>query len=382
MKRTAPELTPVEVAMDMGAWVASEMAVVARHSAAEWTVVCPKCHEEKLAINVRRKAFQCWRCDFRGYSPAALIMAVLDCHPAEAGQVCAAYAAGIRVLGKVDPLVDAAIVARRQGLIPVAPAPPGTTWGALDPHAAAYAHARGIPSEHAYWLGLCSVRGDGTGSKVDHMTRGRLLIPVWLHGRFVYWVARATARDAQIKTVNLPTSCDNAERHPPGCACKHTDWGLSPVPEVAGKVECLVGHHLLRPGERAVLVEGPTDVATCGPGFVGTMGARLSLEQAFLLVESQVSEVVILYDGDEAGYKGARQAYDMLAPLLPTRLADAPAGRDPGDLGRVVALKLVDAALAAGVRPLREASSISVQRELRAVEPPLVYPLEQKCRSK
>lgn len=361
--------------MDLAAWVSAEMSVVARHSASEWTVVCPRCSEEKLALNVRRKAWQCWRCGFAGYSPAALIMAVLDCHPADAGAICASYAVGIRVLGKVDPLADA-IVARRRGAIPIAPAPPGTTWGHLDPGIAAYAHGRGIPSEHAYYLGLCGVRGDGTGSKADVMTRGRLLIPLWHQGRFVYWVARSCERDAKVKTVNLPVSCDDVEHHPPGCVCKHIDWGLSPVADVAGKVECLVGSHLLRAGEPAVLVEGPTDVAVCGPGFVGTMGARLALEQAFLLVEARVSEVVILFDGDEAGYKGARQAYDLLAPMLPTRIADTPVGRDPGDLGRVTALALASRALSAGVSPLREPGLSPIQRELRGIEAPFIQPLK------
>jgi hypothetical protein len=378
--KTRPELTPIEQAMDLGAWVAAEMSVVARHSAAEWTVVCPRCSEEKLAINVRRKAFQCWRCTFAGYSPAQLIMAVLDCHPAEAGQVCAQYAAGIRALGRVDALDSEAIVARRHGDIPIAPAPPGTTWGHLDPHTAAYAHGRGIPSDHAYYLGLCSVRGDGSGSPVDHMTRGRLLIPVWLHGRFVYWVARATG-DHDIKTVNLPESCNEGthEKGPPcrgtpDCTCRHERWGLSPVPQVAGKVECLVGHHLLQPGKPAYLVEGPTDVAVCGPGFVGTMGARLALEQAFLLVEAEVSEVVILFDGDDAGYKGAKQAHDLLAPLLPVRVADTPLGRDPGDLGRATCLALGERARAGGiVAPLREGRSVN--RVLESVPTGWIRPL-------
>ncbi len=383
MKRERPELTPVETAMDLGAWVAAEMSVVARHSAAEWTVVCPRCSEEKLAINVRRKAWQCWRCGFAGFSPAALIMTVLDCHPAEAGQVCAQYASGIRVLGKVDALDDAAIVARRQGAIPLAPPPPGTTWGSLDPHTAAYAHARGIPSDHAYWLGLCSVRGDGSGSPVEYMTRGRLLIPVWLHGRFVYWVARATTADSDIKTVNLPESC-NEGTHPkgppcrgtPDCTCRHERWGLSPVPQVAGKVECLVGHHLLQAGKPAILVEGPTDVAVCGPGFCGTMGARLALEQAFLLVEAQVSEVIILFDGDDAGYKGAKQAHDLLAPLLPVRVADTPLGRDPGDLGRATGLALADRARSGGiVAPLNERKVHAMAREMRPVQGAFIKPL-------
>lgn len=361
--------------MDLGAWVSAEMSVVARHSAAEWTVVCPRCSEEKLAINVRRKAWQCWRCDFTGYSPARLIMEVVGCHPAEAGQICAAYSAGLRVLGKVAPLGNG-FAARRQGQIPIAPAPPGTTWGHLDPTIAAYAHGRGIPSEHAYRLGLCGVRGDGTGSKVDSLTRGRLLIPIWLHGRFVYWVARATDADAKVKTINLPSSCDDPEAHPPGCVCKHTSWGLSPVSDVAGKAECLVGHHLLEPGKPAFVVEGPTDVAVCGPLMVGTMGARISIEQAYLLMEARVSEVIVVYDGDEAGYKGARQAHALLAPLLPTRIADTPIGRDPGNLGRAAVLALAERAHAAGVPALRDRHTRAFDRELRAIEPPFVAPLK------
>lgn len=366
--------------MDFGAWVSAAMQVVSRHSAAEWTVVCPRCAEEKLAVNVKRRAFQCWRCGFSGYdhAPAVLIMAVLDCHPAEAGQVCAQYASGLRSLGRVGPL-DEDIVARRTGPPPVAPAPPGTTWGQLDPHAANYAHGRGIPSDHAYRFGLCSVRGDGSGSTVDFMTRGRLLVPVWLHGRFVYWVARATG-PSDVKTVNLPESC-NEGTHPkgppcrgtPDCTCRHERWGLSPVPQVAGKVECLVGHHLLEKGKPAYLVEGPMDAAMCGPGFVGVMGSTLALEQAFLLVEAGVSEVVILFDGDDAGFKGAKQAYDLLSPLVSTRVGEVPAGRDPGDLGRAACLTLAERASGGvGPPPLVEVRErVKIARELPAFIKPL-----------
>lgn len=54
------------------------------------------------------------------------------------------------------------------------------------------------------------------------------------------------------------------------------------------------------------------------PNVVASMGCELSDEQARLCAEAK--EVIILYDGNDAGYIGAAKAKAKLAPLVPVRI--------------------------------------------------------------
>ena len=333
-------LTPEERAFDMKAWADDNIVVVERNGR-EWTTDCPKCGGEKLAVNVSRKVWQCWHCGFAGWSPIKLLMAFIGYNPVKVGEILAAYNRDTLALTRPLQAIEAARPDDNPiRSLPDAPLPPGFA-GVLDGVEAGYAYQRGIPSDHAYWFGLSSIRAcgwppkpDGKRWAADSLLAGRLLFPVWQGGRVVQWVARATG-DSDIKTLNLPASCEDPERHEPGCTCKHRAWGLSPVPEVAGTAEVLLGSHLLKPRGRVYIVEGPVDAAVCGPDFVATQGARLSLTQMFHLLALDPSEVILCYDGDEAGYKATRMAYDLLEPVIGRVIAaQCPHGLDPGAMGR------------------------------------------------
>ncbi len=106
------------------------------------------------------------------------------------------------------------------------------------------------------------------------------------------------------------------------------------------KANLLYGFHLvkrqLRDGGKALLVEGYFDVvgaAACGLGWaVAGMGTALSAEQARLL-SRYADEVIVGYDGDEAGEKACRRALPiLLAAGLTVRRAQFPAGHDPDSL--------------------------------------------------
>ncbi|MEM9554865.1 MAG: DNA primase [Acidobacteriota bacterium] len=106
------------------------------------------------------------------------------------------------------------------------------------------------------------------------------------------------------------------------------------------KGELLYGLHrakrTLRDTGRAVLAEGYMDViglAACGlDGAVAGMGTALTAEQAKLLARYS-DEVVLAYDGDEAGLAAARKALPLLlAAGLSVRRASFPAGHDPDSL--------------------------------------------------
>lgn len=103
------------------------------------------------------------------------------------------------------------------------------------------------------------------------------------------------------------------------------------------KGRLLYGFHqakkTLREGGKAVLVEGYTDVmAATAAGIdyaVAGMGTALTAEQARLLAR-YVDEVILGYDGDEAGQKAAGRSLPLLlAEGLAVKRARFPAGHDP-----------------------------------------------------
>ena len=306
--------------VDFQEWVSTHMSVDSQQGA-EWICDCPVCGRPKLAVNVTKAAFQCWTCGFAGWQPARLAAAVLGIGLREAEDQ---LSTGVLSLSATIQPLD--VQADRRGALPEAPLPPGTIQG-LQGEALTYAHQRGIPSTHSELFGLSSILGDASDSLATTLLSRRLLIPAKdLRGRTVYWVARATD-DNKIKTLNTP----RPERH--------EAWGLKHVVDAAVKNEVLVGLHLLTPGCRVIIVEGPMDAVVCGPGFVATMGASISIQQAALLAAAGVAEAVILYDPDNAGRKGAKQAYERLSPAMRVLIAECPSGRDPADLGRAGALE-------------------------------------------
>ena len=83
----------------------------------------------------------------------------------------------------------------------------------------------------------------------------------------------------------------------------------------------------------------------------------MSFEQASLLAAHQPSEVVILFDPDEAGRKGAIVAYRRLSPHLPVAIAHCPLGSDPADLGRERCLRIVADVAGQQLAPLGHCAS-------------------------
>lgn len=351
---------PAEARFDMAAWTAANATVIER-SGVEWVCLCPACGREKLAVNVAKKAFQCWRCGIAGRRPKEWVSLILQI-PMEPDAVEVVAAAGAQGLGPVAELEVREPA--RTGPYPPAPLPPGLS--PLDAEGAAYLQARGVAWSHAAAFGALSCHGDQTGSIAGRVMRHRVVLPVWdARGVVVFWTARAT-RDDPMKLANLPRPCKDPA-HGPTCACNHVRWGLAPTPGCAGKAAVLGGLHLVRPGDRVIVVEGPMDALVVGPGTVPAFGARLSYDQVALLVAAGVSEVVVLFDGDDPGYRGlwgrdrGRRPHPgaypgaaaLVATAIPTRAAVCPPGTDPGSLGRDAVLRLADAAPWAAQRDIR-----------------------------
>ena len=122
----------------------------------------------------------------------------------------------------------------------------------------------------------------------------------------------------------------------------------------------------IRATGRALLVEGYFDVlgaAAAGIDWaVAGMGTALTAEQAKLLAR-YADEVILAYDGDEAGEKACRKSLPLLlAAGLSVRRAEFPDGHDPDSL------RLERGADA--VRQAVEEAADAVTREIHKLTPP------------
>ena len=90
---------------------------------------------------------------------------------------------------------------------------------------------------------------------------------------------------------------------------------------------------------RAVVCEGYTDVIGCAEAgielAVATCGTALTEEHVRLLKRFSADRLVLAFDADAAGAAGADRVYAWERKFeLEVLVADLPAGKDPGDLGR------------------------------------------------
>jgi hypothetical protein len=351
-------LTPEEQRFDLAGWLRRN-APLASAQGSEWILDCPFCMKPKLAVNVTRKAWQCFTCKFRGWRPTVLIAALSGIGLFEAAAAIATGGA-VQATGPVDQLTDpeAPDIWR---LLPEAPMAPGVVRELRDTQAN-YLLGRGIPKEHMIAFGLGTVLGDRSRSKADRLLSGRIFFPVWDRATLVFWTAREAFDGGRLKVLNLPRSC-NQEKHQPDCTCFHDEWGLRPVPRAATAADTVMGLHLVQPGDEVFVLEGPVDGVMHGPGAIPIFGSRLHAQQAIAISGSAPSTAIVALDGDQAGRDGQEQVARLLSLLMPTKVLELPWGTDPGNLGRDRMLQLAAGALQIdAVGELRKIAGGSVGR--------------------
>lgn len=112
------------------------------------------------------------------------------------------------------------------------------------------------------------------------------------------------------------------------------DGGKWVFPRGFPKSEVLFGHHRVDPrAPRLVVVECPWGVmrlAQVGVPAVALLGMGLSERQAELLSARQ--HLALVFDGDPAGRRGAREAARRLELAVDVTIVDLPKGCDPDDL--------------------------------------------------
>lgn len=174
---------------------------------------------------------------------------------------------------------------------------------------------KGISREAMLKAGL--IAPSRRGGHYDRF-RGRLMFPIWdPQGRVVAFGGRLMEGEGA-KYINSPET---------PVFTKGTVW---------------YGLHLARPGirraDRALVVEGYTDVIAChASGYdnaVASMGTALSREQAWVLARL-TGRIIIAYDADQAGQEATLRGLDMFNETgSDVRVAVLPGGRDPDDVLR------------------------------------------------
>jgi DNA primase len=146
--------------------------------------------------------------------------------------------------------------------------------------------------------------------------RGRITFPIRdVRGRFIGFGGRAQADDQEPKYLNTPETAVFRKRE--------TFYGF---PGALAE---------LRRANRAVICEGYFDRIALERAGVGealaTCGTALTAEHATQL-SRRTAEVVLLFDGDDAGRQAMERSLEVLLPEgLRVRAAILPAGQDPDD---------------------------------------------------
>lgn len=189
-------------------------------------------------------------------------------------------------------------------------------WDALTQ----FLSARRVDLRDAAEVGLVAPRRQGAGY-YDRF-RHRLMFPVAdQHGRIIAFSGRALP----------PLVTDKPEEQPPA---KYIN---SPEGPLYKKGQALFGLHAARVAMRkqnqALLCEGNFDLLSIHQaGFeqvVAPLGTAFTLEQAKLL-RRFAEEVVVVFDGDEAGRKATLAAFELLeAAGLRGKVVRLPPGHDP-----------------------------------------------------
>ena len=170
-------------------------------------------------------------------------------------------------------------------------------------------------------LEFLAVVDKGWGWSEDLRLRNRLIIPIKEKGQVVCYIARA------FKGQEPKELCPSGE--------------ISNRSHFLYNLDAIVG------GERVVVVEGIFDCEALvrqGYNSVAVMGSHLSDIQVGKLLAKKPSMIHLMFDGDDAGRKGAMESYKKLIRRFSgiVRISTAPEGKDPDELSIRELRKLLD----------------------------------------
>lgn len=289
--------------------------------ARELVITCPVCGKDKLAVNVVKKTWHCWRCqeyklNFYGRQQAVagagglldLIQLLEGCTRDRAVAIVADQAGHLSV--DTRQLQDELYLDPGVHVPSAPPIPPPDGWLPIKYGELTYLRQRGILPEDVETFGLvwCA-----TG-----VYASRLIFPVWEERNLVYYQARAMweSNDPKFrKSLNPPRQAG-----------------------MAGPTEVLMNLDHARVFPRVAVVEGPIDCVHAGPASVATFGKKISPTQALKIRRAGVRALDLMWDGPTekeplGAWPEMMRAASLLSGLFDVRLVFLPRG-DPGDYTR------------------------------------------------
>lgn len=342
----------VRTRTDIVSLISESVGLQAQRGGREFVGLCPfhDDHSPSMRVNPERQSFKCWACGTGGDCYTFVMERDRLTFP-EALEMLA-HRAGLEVPKKTPPAGDQGIT--RQRLYEV------LGWAEAEFHrclvndpigdiARQYLASRGFLPETISrfrlgyhpndWQWLIN-RSRGK-YKIEELEAARLIGEKQSDQRnagahYDYFVDRVMfpIRDMQGRTVAfggriLPQAGGN----------ERAKYWNSPESSLFSKSHLLYGLEMARDGfkriNRAVVVEGYTDCILAHQAgldhVVGTLGTALTNEHVSVL-KRFVREVVLIYDGDEAGQNASdRSLPRFLAQELDLRILTLPDDLDPAD---------------------------------------------------
>lgn len=337
MHLSSGRIRAAQRAFDLRAYLRSHDNAPIDHGG-EWSIDCPHCHPagklKKLWVLVEAKRgakgmkypghWICYYCDSGGKDVLSLIQWLEDCPLVKALESLNAFttdgkrAINLRQLvqdtlfGVTDyePWIDEPL-----GEIAL---PDGFTEPTVE--LPRYFHERGITPKRVARYGLGYVPKDYPSKH-----RNRLVVPVYLHGKRVLYVARYM------------------RAKPPGDT-KKTVYPFGGRPN-----RVLFNYDRAKDCRRIYLVEDVFSAMAIGRGAMATLGTQFSQYQLELLLRTSADEIVIIWDRDtkakkgQSGYEKALKLAPRLAEFWRVRVVELPDDRDPDELPRRELRQLVEA---------------------------------------
>lgn len=275
-------------------------------SGGEIAFPCPLCDDHKPRLYVNRKTLKwtCFNCQEAGFAERFLTD-VLLIDPIMAGRVKGQLLGDTPIIHSIKAVMKAEAAVSPMEWPPFTMSLDSTSNEVQEPYWV-YLHNRGVRVEQVVHYGIryCAVGKYG----------GRVVVPVTLDGVLRGWVARLIRPAVETEQKVLT---------PPGMKSSLILFGLDHIK-----------------GETCVLVEGVFDAMAFPDGVaVATLGAKLSPIQRDLLRRHGIKHVILMFDNDEAGWKGTRRAAsELVAAGFEVEVAMLPEGTDPGS-SDIVALE-------------------------------------------
>jgi len=240
-------------------------------------IKCPFCadHSNHCGINLESNVFTCWICAEKG-NVVKLISEIESCSYQEAVQIARQFGKDFTRLDAKPLLFEGGTGHRVQEVLP------NTSQDYLPKIHTEYLQSRNFSPkylQHKYKIKAVHTIGK---------YRFRIIVPFFLRGRTVTFVARDVTRS---RTPYL-----NASRKESIVSVKSTLYNIDNAEK------------------RVVLVEGVTDVWRIGDGAIANAGLTFTDEQVAMMMERGIKEVFIVFD--EGAEATANDYSDALASVI------------------------------------------------------------------